>query len=60
MFQDTSWEISVAGGPENPETNTYTLDVKISTAFDDVDDTTYYKKVITVATIPVAGASVLT
>lgn len=60
MFQETSWAISVSGGPQDPAGKRFVLDVKISTAFDDVADTTYYKKVIVVADIPAKGADVLT
>jgi hypothetical protein len=45
--------ISLTGGPEDPVGNTYTLSVKLSPAFDDVDGVTYYKKVIVVSEVPV-------
>jgi hypothetical protein len=44
--------ISIKGGPEDPSGNIYTLNVKITPAFEDIDDVTSYKKVISVATIP--------
>ena len=44
--------ISIKGGPEDPSGNTYTLSVKITPAFDDINDVASYKKVISVATIP--------
>ena len=44
---------TVDQGPPSPIGNTYTLDVQITPAFDDVDGNQYYKKAITVTdTIP--------
>ena len=39
---------NVDQGPPDPVGNTYTLDVQINPAFDDVDGNQYYKKTIVV------------
>lgn len=52
IYPVQQWEISVSGGPGIPDGNKYTLDIQVRPAFEDVDGTTYYKKVIIVATIP--------
>jgi len=57
----TTFNIEVSGGPEKPDGNKYTLGtIDIEPAFIDVDGVQYYKKVITVATIPEQGDSVIT
>ena len=53
LFEDTTGGLNVYGGPEDPNGNTYVLDVKITPAFVDIDGITSYKKVIIVANIPV-------
>ena len=60
MYFNTAWEILVTGGPQSPDGKKFVLDVKISTAFDDVVGSTYYKKIITVATIPTQGSDTIT
>ena len=61
LLNGTTWSISVSGGPEKPDGNKYTLGViDIQPAFVDVDGTQYYKKVITVATIPTQSGSTIT
>lgn len=61
LLADTTFEISVSGGPEKPDGNKYTLGtIDIEPAFEDVDGVQYYKKIITVATIPAQGGSVIT
>jgi hypothetical protein len=61
LLNGTTFEISVSGGPEKPDGNTYTLGtIDIEPAFIDEDGVQYYKKVITVATIPTQGGSVIT
>lgn len=48
-----TYNLVIDQGPPNPIGNTYTLDVKITPAFDDVDGNQYYKKTIIVTdTIP--------
>ena len=48
-----SFTATVNKGPSDPVGSKWVLDVKITTAFDDVDGTTYYKKTIIVTdTIP--------
>ena len=61
LLNGTTFGISVSGGPERPDGNTYTLGtIDIEPAFIDEDGVQYYKKVITVATIPTQGGSVIT
>jgi hypothetical protein len=61
LLNGTTYEISVSGGPEKPDGNKYTLGtIDIEPAFVDEDGVQYYKKVITVATIPAQGSSVIT
>jgi len=52
LYEDTTGGLNIYGGPEDPSTKRYVLDVKITPAFVDIDGKTRYKKVITVATIP--------
>ena len=52
IFAGNRAGISIKGGPEDPIGNTYTLNVKITPAFEDIDGVTSYKKVISVSTIP--------
>jgi hypothetical protein len=52
LYEDTTGGLNIYGGPEDPSTERYVLDVKITPAFVDVDGKTSYKKVIVVATIP--------
>ncbi len=48
-----SYQLTVNKGPSDPVGSKWVLDVKITSAFDDVDGTTYYKKTIIVTdTIP--------
>lgn len=61
LLNGTTYEISVSGGPEKPDGNKYTLGlIDIQPAFIDVNGVQYYKKIITVATIPEQGGSVIT
>jgi len=61
LLDGTTYSISVSGGPEKPDGKTYTLGViDIAPAFIDVDGTQYYKKIITVATIPTQSGSTIT
>jgi hypothetical protein len=54
-----SFTATVNKGPSDPVGSKWVLDVKITTAFDDVDGTTYYKKTIIVTdTIPAQVSSV--
>ena len=46
--EEITYAITVDQGPPNPTGNTYTLDVQITPAFDDVDGNQYYKKTIVV------------
>jgi len=43
-----TYDLVVDQGPVNPIGNTYTLDVQITPAFDDIDGNKYYKKTIVV------------
>jgi len=52
IYANNGCGISLAGGPEDPVGKKYTLEVKITPAFEDISGVTYYKKVISVATIP--------
>ena len=52
VYNGTSWEIGISGGPPDPAGSTYTLDYKITQAFQDVDGVPYYRHVMTYATIP--------
>ena len=52
LFGKSCFNLSATGGPENPENNTYTLNVEIAPAFETADGTTVYKKIIVHATIP--------
>lgn len=61
LLNGSTYEISVSGGPEKPDGNKYTLGtIDIEPSFIDEDGVQYYKKVITVATIPAQGGSVIT
>ena len=54
-----SFTATVNKGPSDPVGSKWVLDVKITSAFDDVDGTTYYKKTIIVTdTIPAQVSSV--
>ena len=53
------YEMTIGGGPPAPDANKYVLDIDISPAFTDVDDVEYYRKTITVATIPTQGDNIL-
>jgi hypothetical protein len=46
IFAGTRFHIYVEGGPEDPSGNPYTLDYRISEAFQDLSGTKYYKHVI--------------
>jgi hypothetical protein len=46
IYANTSFHIFVEGGPGDPVGNNYTLDYRISEAFQDLDGTKYYKHVI--------------
>ena len=54
IFSGTRFHIYAEGGPENPVANKYTLDYKVSEAFQDLSGAKYYKHVIirTDGTIP--------
>jgi hypothetical protein len=43
-----NYDLVIDQGPPNPIGNTYTLDVQITPAFDDIDGNQYYKKTIVV------------
>ena len=61
LLGGTTYAISVSGGPDKPDGNKYTLGlIDIQPAFIDIDGVQYYKKIITVATIPAQGGSVIT
>jgi hypothetical protein len=61
LLNGTTFKISVSGGPEKPDGNKYTLGtIDIEPAFIDESGVQYYKKVITVSTIPPQGGSVIT
>ena len=47
-----TYSLVIDQGPPSPIGNTYTLDVQITPAFDDVDGNQYYKKTI-VVTAPI-------
>lgn len=46
IFANTTFHIYVEGGPADPVGNQYTLDYRISEAFQDLSGTKYYKHVI--------------
>lgn len=46
IFAGTTFHIYVAGGPEDPACKPYTLDYRISEAFQDLSGNKYYKHVI--------------
>ena len=46
--ESITYDLVVDQGPVNPIGNTYTLDVQITPAFDDIDGNKYYKKTIVV------------
>jgi hypothetical protein len=61
LLNGSTYSISVSGGPEKPDGNKYTLGtIDIKPAFIDVDGTQYYRKIITVATIPEQSGSTIT
>jgi len=52
-FNSIAYVATINPGPSDPVGSKWVLDVKITSAFDDVDGTTYYKKTIIVTdTIP--------
>ena len=46
-----SYTLDIDQGPPDPIGNTYTLDVQINPAFDDIDGNQYYKKTIVVTDV---------
>jgi len=52
IFASTPYRIEISGGPTNPATVKFTLDVDLRPAFSDIDGNTYYKKTIITSTIP--------
>lgn len=57
VYNGSNGFVSVKGGPDAPDGNTYTLKVQgPEPAFVDVDGTIYYRKILTVATIPAQPA----
>jgi len=58
-FNSIAYVATINPGPSDPVGSKWVLDVKITSAFDDVDGTTYYKKTIIVTdTIPAQVSSV--
>ena len=58
-FNSIAYIATINPGPSDPVGSKWVLDVKITSAFDDVDGTTYYKKTIIVTdTIPAQVSSV--
>jgi len=58
-FNSIAYSATINPGPSDPVGSKWVLDVKITSAFDDVDGTTYYKKTIIVTdTIPAQVSSV--
>jgi len=58
-FNAIGYSATINPGPSDPVESKWVLDVKITSAFDDVDGTTYYKKTIIVTdTIPAQVSSV--
>ena len=56
-FNGIDFSATINNGPRDPVGSKWVLDVKITTAFDDVDGTTYYKKTIIVTDAIPAQAS---
>jgi hypothetical protein len=52
IFASTPYRIEISGGPINPATVKFTLDVDLRPAFSDIDGNTYYKKTIITSTVP--------
>ena len=52
IFEDTPYRMEISGGPTDPATVKFTLDVDLRPAFSDNDGNTYYKKTIVTSTIP--------
>ena len=52
IYNQTPWEIGISGGPIDPTGSTFTLDYKITQAFQDIDGVPYYRHVMTYARIP--------
>ena len=44
--------MEISGGPIDPVSEKFTLDVDLRPAFSDIDGNTYYKKTIITSTIP--------
>ena len=47
-FEEITYDLVIDQGPPDPIGSTYTLDVQITPAFDDIDGNQYYKKTIVV------------
>lgn len=56
IYGNTTGQLRVSGGPEDPSGNTYVLDATVEPAFIGVDGTVYYRKTIVTATIPEQAA----
>lgn len=56
VFFSSGFSITVAGGPEKPDGNTYVLSYRVDPAFIDTAGTQYYRRTITYATIPAQDA----
>ena len=52
IFASTPYRMEISGGPIDPVSEKFTLDVDLRPAFSDVDGNTYYKKTIITSTIP--------
>ena len=52
IFGGTPYRMEISGGPIDPVSEKFTLDVDLRPAFSDIDGNTYYKKTIITSTIP--------
>jgi hypothetical protein len=51
IFQGTSFEVAIEGGPDDPSGNEYTLSYKTSQAFTDINSVQYYRHELVYATV---------
>ncbi len=52
IYGATPFQMKLSGGPENPSSKQWVLDVKLEPAFEGSDGTQYYRKTIVTSTIP--------
>lgn len=56
MYGSTTATVTVLGGPESPDGNTYTVEARAEPAFSDVDGTRYYRRTLVTVAVPTQTA----